>query len=187
MHWEQMSDVEQASLRAPRVQPGGAPVVQGSSAPRQSTARGSELLSRPGAGLSAQCAKRQRLALVGPARFSRLNDGLVGAGARPGLTRGRFLVVILGCADASSAATQRWLIVGLPPAQGQPLSWDEALVLSIRSFHAPRCFQPIKSLGDPVAVLVAVEAISGLIIAISFLATFLATFIQRLLGSNEAQ
>ena len=44
---------------------------------------------------------------VGPARCSRLLDGLVGSGARPGLTRGGYLVVILGFADASSAATQR--------------------------------------------------------------------------------
>jgi hypothetical protein len=41
-------------------------------------------------------------------------------------------------------------------------------VLSINAFHGRSFFQPVQSLGDPVAILAAAEAIIGLLITISF-------------------
>jgi hypothetical protein len=58
----------------------------------------------------------------------------------------------------------------------QPLQPNEAVILSISSFHGCGYFQPIKSLGDPVATLAAAEAIMGLLIEISFIATFTQRF-----------
>jgi hypothetical protein len=52
-------------------------------------------------------------------------------------------------------------------------------VLSISSFHGRGFFQPVQSLGDPVAIIAAVEAIVGLLIEISFIATFTQRFFGR--------
>ena len=64
-------------------------------------------------------------------------------------------------------------------AQPYPLAWYEALILSISSFHGRSFFQPVQSLGDPVAVLASIEAIFGLLIEISFIATFTQRFFGR--------
>jgi uncharacterized protein YjbI with pentapeptide repeats len=64
-------------------------------------------------------------------------------------------------------------------AQPYPLAWYEALILSISSFHGRGFFQPVQSLGDPVAVLASIEAIFGLLIEISFIATFTQRFFGR--------
>ena len=48
----------------------------------------------------------------------------------------------------------------------------EALILSASSFLGRGLFQPLKTLGDPVAGLAALEAVIGLLIEISFSATF---------------
>jgi len=117
---------------------------------------------------------------IGRYLFSWFLDALAGYGYRPGLTLGWYLVVIIGFAEAYYAATHGWLTFGLPASQVQALQWYEALILSISSFHGRGFFQPIKSLGDPVAVLAAVEAITGLLIEISFIATFT----QRFFGSK---
>ncbi|MEO7074209.1 MAG: hypothetical protein ABI068_02770, partial [Ktedonobacterales bacterium] len=108
--------------------------------------------------------------------FSWFLDGLAGYGYRPGLTLGWYLVVIVGFAEAYFAATHGWLTFGLPASEVPRLQWYEALILSISSFHGRGFFQPIKSLGDPVAVLAALEAITGLLIEISFIATFTQRF-----------
>jgi hypothetical protein len=52
-------------------------------------------------------------------------------------------------------------------------------VLSVSAFHSRGFFQPVQSLGDLVAILAAVEAIIGLLIQISFLATFTQRFFGR--------
>lgn len=60
------------------------------------------------------------------------------------------------------------------------MEWYQALVLSVSSFHGRGFFQPVQSLGDPVAILGAGEAIVGLFIEISFIATFT----QRFFGAR---
>ena len=60
------------------------------------------------------------------------------------------------------------------------LRWDEALVLSVSSFHGRGFFTQDITLGDTYARLAAVEAVVGLFIEISFIATFT----QRFLGSK---
>jgi uncharacterized protein YjbI with pentapeptide repeats len=62
----------------------------------------------------------------------------------------------------------------LPPQ----LTWDQALVLSISSFHGRGFFPSGLSLSDTLARLAAGEAIIGLLIELSFIATFT----QRFLG-----
>ena len=52
------------------------------------------------------------------------------------------------------------------------LTWDEALVLSVSSFHGRGFFTQNISLGDKYARLAAAEAVVGLLIEISFIATF---------------
>jgi uncharacterized protein YjbI with pentapeptide repeats len=59
------------------------------------------------------------------------------------------------------------------------LSWDEALVLSISSFHGRGFFTSGISLGDTLARLAAGEAIIGLMIEITFIATFTQRFFAR--------
>jgi|SRR6266571_1718375 len=58
------------------------------------------------------------------------------------------------------------------------LTWDEAFVLSVSSFHGRGFFTQNVTLGDTYARLAAIEAVVGLFIEISFIATFT----QRFLG-----
>jgi len=55
---------------------------------------------------------------------------------------------------------------------------DEALVLSVSSFHGRGFFSQNITLGDAYAQIAALEAVVGLLIEISFIATFT----QRFLG-----
>jgi hypothetical protein len=59
------------------------------------------------------------------------------------------------------------------------LTWDEALVLSVSSFHGRGFFSPSIQLGDTYARLAAAEAIIGLLIEITFIATFTQRFFAR--------
>jgi len=59
------------------------------------------------------------------------------------------------------------------------LTWDETLVLSISSFHGRGFFNSGISLGDTLARLAAGEAIIGLLIEITFIATFTQRFFAR--------
>lgn len=59
------------------------------------------------------------------------------------------------------------------------LRWDEALVLSISNFHGRGLFPTGLSLGDPVAILAAIEAIIGLLIEIARIATLTQRFFAR--------
>jgi hypothetical protein len=59
------------------------------------------------------------------------------------------------------------------------LTWDESLVLSISSFHGRGFFTSGVSLGDTLARLAAGEAIVGLLIEITFIATFTQRFFAR--------
>ena len=105
---------------------------------------------------------------------------LAGYGYRPLYTIFWYLVVIGGFAFGYIEATHGLLTFGLAPSQVQPLKWYEALILSVSAFHGRGFFQPVQSLGDPVAILAALEAIIGLMIEISFIATFT----QRFFGAR---
>lgn len=59
------------------------------------------------------------------------------------------------------------------------LRWYEALVLSLSSFHGRGFFPQTLSLGDPFAIIAAIEAVIGLFIEI----ILIATFSRRFLGS----
>jgi uncharacterized protein YjbI with pentapeptide repeats len=59
------------------------------------------------------------------------------------------------------------------------LSWNEALVLSVSSFHGRGFFNSTIALGDTYAQLAAAEAFLGLFIEITFIATFTQRFFAR--------
>jgi hypothetical protein len=101
---------------------------------------------------------------------------LAGYGYRPGRSILVYLAVIVWFANLYAWAAHGLLTFGLPPSQLTSLPWYEALVLSVSSFHGRGFFQPLQSLGDPVAILAAIEAVFGLIIEISFIATFTQRF-----------
>jgi uncharacterized protein YjbI with pentapeptide repeats len=95
---------------------------------------------------------------------------LAGYGYKPERSLAIYVLAILGFAFAYFQVTHN-LQSGV-----SPLRWYEALVLSVSSFHGRGFFQPVQSLGDPVAILAAVEAIIGLVIEVSFIATFTQRF-----------
>jgi hypothetical protein len=104
---------------------------------------------------------------------SLLLDLVAGYGERPGRILGTYLVVV------SSFAAGYWALSNLIRGQGAPLQWYEALVLSLSSFHGRGFFPTTLTLGDPVAMLAACEAVFGLFIEL----ILIATFTRRLLGS----
>jgi uncharacterized protein YjbI with pentapeptide repeats len=113
--------------------------------------------------------------------FSLLLATLAGYGYRPSRTLFWYLAVIAAFAFMYMQATTGWIPFGLPaPSALAPLPWYEALILSVSSFHGRGFFQPLQSLGDPVAALAAIEAVIGLFIEISFIATFT----QRYFGAR---
>ena len=102
--------------------------------------------------------------------FSLLLDLLAGYGYLPSRSVMAYLVVIFGfmglyLLNAHGAAAH--------------LSWDEALVLSVSSFHGRGFFLQDVPLGDTFARLAAAEAVLGLLIEISFIATFTQRFFGR--------
>lgn len=127
--------------------------------------------------LQQEVLRRQRK--FGGYLFSRLLDGVAGYGYKPIRGLIAYVLVILGFAFAYGLATHGVLTFGLAPSSIKPLQWYEALVLSISSFHGRGFFQPVQSLGDPVAIIAAGEAIIGLLIEISFIATFTQRFFGR--------
>lgn len=102
--------------------------------------------------------------------FSLLLDLLAGYGYLPGRSLMAYLVVIfcfmgLYLLNAHGAAAH--------------LSWDEALVLSVSSFHGRGFFLQNMTLGDAFVRLAAVEAVLGLLIEVSFIATFTQRFFGK--------
>ncbi len=112
--------------------------------------------------------------------FSWLLNLVAGYGERPVRAFFAYLLVLFSFAGAYLVATNGLLGFGAGTTQVQPLQWYEALVLSVSAFHGRGFFQPVQSLGDPVAILAAVEAVTGLFIEI----TFIATFTQRFFGGR---
>jgi uncharacterized protein YjbI with pentapeptide repeats len=83
------------------------------------------------------------------------------------LTHGLFTQVII------------WLGMTPPPPTSQHLQGYEAVVVSMTSFHGRGFFQPTQSPGDKVAILAAIEAAIGLLLEITFIATFTQRFFAR--------
>jgi hypothetical protein len=111
---------------------------------------------------------------IGQYLFSGFLDLLAGYGYKPGRSVIAYLVIIFG-------------FMGLYLLNAHfvlpHLRWDEALVLSVNSFHGRGFFSQDISLGDTYARLAAAEAVIGLIIEISFIATFT----QRFFGGKFTQ
>src|SRR5260221_10613534 len=111
----------------------------------------------------------RRQSKLGRYLFSLLLDLLAGYGYRPGRRLMAYLIVIFG-----------FMGFYLLNAHGGAvhLSWDEALILSVSSFHGRGFFLQNVALGDAFARLAAAEAVLGLLIE----AIFIATFTQRFFG-----
>jgi uncharacterized protein YjbI with pentapeptide repeats len=101
---------------------------------------------------------------------SLLLDVASGYGFRPLRSLVAYLLIVCGFASL-------YLLNGQFAAPH--LRWDEALVLSISSFHGRGFFTSGISLGDTLARLAAAEAIIGLLIEITFIATFTQRFFAR--------
>jgi hypothetical protein len=64
-------------------------------------------------------------------------------------------------------------------ATGHTLTWNEAGVVSLTAFHGRGFFATAFAPGDPQAALAAIEAVIGLLIEITFIATFTQRFFAR--------
>jgi uncharacterized protein YjbI with pentapeptide repeats len=115
-----------------------------------------------------------------PLRYlgSWLLDLISGYGYKPIRSVITYLVVILSFAAAYFALTN-FALTPFLSSHSSPLAWYEAIVLSISSFHGRGLFPSGLSLGDPIAILAAFEAIIGLLIEITFIATFTQRFFAR--------
>jgi uncharacterized protein YjbI with pentapeptide repeats len=123
--------------------------------------------------------------------FSRLLDAVAGYGYKPVRGLLAYVAVIIGfllaymffgVVDASCAitgmSTTGSLLATCSPAH--TLTFQEALVFSLTSFHGRGFFPGGLGLGSPITLLAAIEAVIGLIIEISFIATFT----QRFFGAK---
>jgi hypothetical protein len=97
-------------------------------------------------------------------------DLISGYGYKPIRSLLSYALVILGFAVAYFA---------LGGANGQPLSWNEAIVVSMTAFHGRGFFAAAFKPGDLVAAVAAVEAFIGLLIEIVLIATFTQRFFAR--------
>src|SRR6266699_1745337 len=107
---------------------------------------------------------------IGQYLFSLLLDLLAGYGYRPGRSLMAYLVVIfsfmgLYLLNAHGAAVH--------------LTWDEALVLSVSSFHGRGFLLQGVTLGDAFVRLAAAEAVLGLLIEVSLISTFTQRFFGK--------
>lgn len=94
---------------------------------------------------------------------------IAGYGYRPGRSILAYLLLVSGFAAA-------YFVLGAP--SGAHLNWYEALVVSLTAFHGRGFFAQQYAPGDPQSIIAAAEAVVGLLIEISFIATFT----QRFLG-----
>ena len=113
---------------------------------------------------------RRRAQKLGAYLFSLFLDALSGYGYKPG----RSLVAYIATLVLFSGV---YYVVG--NAIGTPLGIVGAVALSINSFHGRGFFPGVVTPGDPVTVAAAVEAIVGLIIELSFIATFTQRYFAR--------
>ena len=92
---------------------------------------------------------------------------LAGYGFRPCLTVLWYLGVLITFAT---------LYINSGVLDGHPFNMVEAAVFSVTSFHGRGFFPGSLTLDDPVTVLAALEAVIGLLIEVSFIATFTQRF-----------
>lgn len=112
----------------------------------------------------------RRQSKFGAYLFSGFLDLIAGYGYRPERSLIAYLVVIFGFMG---------LCLLIAYGSAAHLSWDEALVLSVSSFHGRGFFPQGVTLGDSFARLAMVEAVLGLLIEVSFIATFTQRFLGR--------
>jgi hypothetical protein len=125
----------------------------------------------------------QRQVLIRDRHYGRafgswLLDLISGYGYKPMRSVITYLVVILSFAVAYFALTN-FALTPFLSSHSSSLAWYEAIVLSISTFHGRGLFPSGLSLGDPIAILAAFEAIIGLLIEITFIATFTQRFFAR--------
>ncbi len=106
--------------------------------------------------------KQRHLARYGSSLFL---DLLAGYGYKPTRSFAAYLAVIC-------------LFMALYHLLGHQLAWNEAFVVSMTAFHGRGFFPGTFTPGDPLAFASALEALVGLIIEV----TFIATLTQRLFG-----
>jgi uncharacterized protein YjbI with pentapeptide repeats len=102
--------------------------------------------------------------------FSGFLDGLAGYGYRPGRSLIAYLLAIVGFGAV-------YYVLG--QAIGPQLSPLGALVFSMTSFHGRGFFPGGIAVDDPLTALAALEAFVGLVIEVSFIATFTQRFFAR--------
>jgi uncharacterized protein YjbI with pentapeptide repeats len=101
---------------------------------------------------------------------SLLLDVVAGYGYRPLRSLLSYLLVV---------ASFALVYMTLGGAHGQPLTWNESLVVSLTAFHGRGFFATAFQPGDPQAAMAALEAVFGLLIEITFIATFTQRFFAR--------
>ncbi len=111
----------------------------------------------------------QQFADYGQYLLSLFLDVLAGYGYKPWRSLGWYIATILTFALCYYA---------LGAASGPHLTWHEALIVSLTSFHGRGFFAEQFKPGDPLATYAAAEAVVGLVIE----ASFIATFTQRFFG-----
>lgn len=109
--------------------------------------------------------------------LSWLIDTLSGYGQYAGRALRAYVLVVTSFTVAYYVLTN--YLGAYLPSQSARLQWIEAAVLSISSFHGRGFFPQSISLGDPVAVLAAAEAVVGLFIELVFITTFSRRFLDR--------
>ena len=102
---------------------------------------------------------------IGQYLFSSFLDLLAGYGYKPGRSVTAYLLLILGFALAYYSFGH--------------LAWYEALVVSLTAFHGRGFFAQQFQPGDPQSIIAAIEAVVGLLIEISFIATFTQRFFGK--------
>jgi uncharacterized protein YjbI with pentapeptide repeats len=109
--------------------------------------------------------------------FSSALNIVSGYGDRPLRALGVYLAVIFAFAGIYFGITTP----GSPIFFGgsQPLQFHEAVVFSLSSFHGRGFFPSTIGLGDPVAIVAALEAVVGLFIELVLIATFTRRLFER--------
>ena len=121
--------------------------------------------------LQPEMRRRQRLQALGAWLFSWFLFLLAGYGYKPVRCFFAYLIVITGFALS-------YYLLGLSDAGLHHLAWNEAFVVSMAAFHGRGFFADQFHPGDPQAFVAAFEALIGLLIEI----TLIATLTRRLFG-----